>query len=58
MSFRLYESRLLSICRNVSKVHDEWFADEEKVRRTVGLLEKPVIDCRNVKEVSNPHLGY
>ncbi|XP_059628610.1 probable E3 ubiquitin-protein ligase ARI8 [Cornus florida] len=27
---------------NVSKVHDEWFADEERVRRTVGLLEKPV----------------
>ncbi|MBA0667894.1 hypothetical protein Goklo_000903 [Gossypium klotzschianum] len=28
---------------NVSKVHDEWFADEEKVRRSVGLLEKPVV---------------
>ncbi|CAH2038804.1 unnamed protein product, partial [Thlaspi arvense] len=28
---------------SVSKVHDEWFADEERVRRTVGLLEGPVI---------------
>lgn len=27
---------------SVSKVHDEWFADEEKVRRAVGLLQKPV----------------
>ena len=22
-------------------MHDEWFADEERVRRTVGLLENP-----------------
>ncbi|KAL3581729.1 hypothetical protein D5086_016061 [Populus alba] len=28
---------------SVSKVHDEWFADEEKVRRAVGLLEEPVV---------------
>ncbi|XP_052199291.1 probable E3 ubiquitin-protein ligase ARI8 isoform X2 [Diospyros lotus] len=27
---------------SVSKVHDEWFADEEKVRRAVGLFENPV----------------
>ncbi|KAI5649050.1 hypothetical protein M9H77_35055 [Catharanthus roseus] len=27
---------------SVSKVNDEWFADEEKVRRLVGLLECPV----------------
>uniref|UniRef100_A0A5B6ZUQ1 RBR-type E3 ubiquitin transferase n=1 Tax=Davidia involucrata TaxID=16924 RepID=A0A5B6ZUQ1_DAVIN len=27
---------------SVSKVHDEWFADEENVRRNVGLFEKPV----------------
>ncbi|KAL2512459.1 putative E3 ubiquitin-protein ligase ARI7 [Abeliophyllum distichum] len=27
---------------SVSKVNDEWFADEEKVRRTVGLLENPI----------------
>nr|GEZ17188.1 probable E3 ubiquitin-protein ligase ARI8 [Tanacetum cinerariifolium] len=26
---------------SVSKVNDEWFADEEKVRRIVGLLEEP-----------------
>ncbi|GAB2229164.1 hypothetical protein Droror1_Dr00023300 [Drosera rotundifolia] len=28
---------------SISKVHDEWFADEEKVRNTVGLLSKPVV---------------
>ncbi|CAJ2643370.1 unnamed protein product [Trifolium pratense] len=27
---------------SVSKVNDAWFADESKVRMTVGLLEKPV----------------
>ncbi|XAR65830.1 Ubiquitin--protein ligase [Bertholletia excelsa] len=27
---------------SVSKVHDEWFAHEEKVRDAIGLLEKPV----------------
>ncbi|XP_038704881.1 probable E3 ubiquitin-protein ligase ARI8 isoform X2 [Tripterygium wilfordii] len=30
-------------CWSVSKVHDEWFADEEKVRKAVGLMEKPVV---------------
>lgn len=39
------------ICRSVSKVHDEWFADEEKVRRAVGLLEKPVVEYPNAREV-------
>ncbi|XP_071732112.1 probable E3 ubiquitin-protein ligase ARI8 isoform X2 [Rutidosis leptorrhynchoides] len=46
-------SSILSISKNaaaillrhynwsVSKVNDEWFADEEKVRRVVGLLEEP-----------------
>ncbi|KAJ8615827.1 hypothetical protein MRB53_035199 [Persea americana] len=29
---------------SVSKVHDAWFADEESVRKAVGLLEKPVVD--------------
>ncbi|KAL4325760.1 hypothetical protein GQ457_11G005850 [Hibiscus cannabinus] len=28
---------------NISKVHDEWFADEEKVRMSVGLLDKRVV---------------
>ncbi|KAF0891773.1 hypothetical protein E2562_010961 [Oryza meyeriana var. granulata] len=27
---------------SVSKVHDEWFADEEHVRKVVGLLEKRI----------------
>ena len=30
-------------CRCVSRVHDEWFADEEKVRHAVGLLDKPLV---------------
>lgn len=28
--------------RSVSKVLDGWFADEEKVRKDAGLLQKPV----------------
>lgn len=38
--------------RSVSKVNDEWFADEERVRASVGLLEKPATSKRqNLKEV-------
>lgn len=33
-------------------MNDEWFADEEKVRRTVGLLENPT-PLPNEKEVVN-----
>lgn len=36
---------------SVSKVNDEWFADEEKVRRVVGLLEEPR-PLPNVKELT------
>uniref|UniRef100_A0A7I4CMB5 RBR-type E3 ubiquitin transferase n=1 Tax=Physcomitrium patens TaxID=3218 RepID=A0A7I4CMB5_PHYPA len=39
--------------RSVSKVNDEWFADEERVRANVGLLEKPATSKRkNVKEMT------
>jgi len=39
---------------SVSEINDEWFADEEKVRRDVGLLEKPVVEVRPYeKEVNN-----
>ncbi|XP_043705712.1 probable E3 ubiquitin-protein ligase ARI8 [Telopea speciosissima] len=38
---------------SVSKVHDAWFADEDKVRKAVGLLEKPVVQIsKNVKELT------
>ncbi|KAK9673513.1 hypothetical protein RND81_12G172000 [Saponaria officinalis] len=37
---------------SVSKVHDEWFADEEKVRRIVGLLERPVVGFSNAREMT------
>ena len=30
---------------------DEWFADEEKVRRVVGLLEEPAVQFPNGREV-------
>nr|CAD1819943.1 unnamed protein product [Ananas comosus var. bracteatus] len=36
---------------SVSKVHDEWFADEEKVRKAVGLLEQPA-DMPNGRELT------
>ena len=32
-------------------MHDEWFADEVKVRKAVGLLEKPVVQFPNCREV-------
>jgi hypothetical protein len=41
--------------RNVTKVHDEWFANEESVRKKVGLLEKPV-EIPNLREVSIHHI--
>ncbi|AEC08582.1 RING/U-box superfamily protein [Arabidopsis thaliana] len=28
----------------VSKVEDEWFTDEERIRKAVGLLKEPVVD--------------
>ncbi|KAL5707851.1 RBR-type E3 ubiquitin transferase [Ranunculus cassubicifolius] len=34
---------------SVSKVNDAWFADEEKVRETVGLLKKPILNSSNDK---------
>jgi hypothetical protein len=39
-------------CRSVSKVHDAWFADEDRVRKTVGLLEEQVFQFANAREVS------
>ena len=43
--------------RSVSKVNDEWFADEEKVRGSVGLLEKPVVPFPDGREVSGTTLN-
>eukprot|EP01018_Ginkgo_biloba_P023331 Gb_37130 [translate_table: standard] len=31
---------------SISKVNDEWFADEENVRKTVGLLERSIVEIR------------
>lgn len=33
-------------------MHDEWFADEEGVRQSVGLLERPVVRISDAIEVS------
>lgn len=33
-------------------MHEEWFAEEENVRRAVGILEKPFVKSPNFKEVS------
>ena len=35
---------------NVGKISDEWFANEEKVRMDVGLLEKPVVEVEPYEE--------
>ncbi|XP_021658431.1 probable E3 ubiquitin-protein ligase ARI7 isoform X1 [Hevea brasiliensis] len=35
---------------SISKVHDEWFADEEAVRKSVGLLDTPVVQFSNARE--------
>ncbi|XP_022929862.1 probable E3 ubiquitin-protein ligase ARI8 [Cucurbita moschata] len=35
---------------SVTKVHDEWFADETRVRKQVGLLEAPVVHVLNARE--------
>ncbi|GMP54904.1 hypothetical protein CsSME_00019906 [Camellia sinensis var. sinensis] len=37
---------------SVSNVHEAWFADEVRVRKTVGLVEWPVVQYPNSKEVS------
>lgn len=33
-------------------MHEAWFADEDKVRKTFGLLKKPVIQLTSSREVS------
>ncbi|KAJ9189219.1 hypothetical protein P3X46_000539 [Hevea brasiliensis] len=37
---------------SISKVHDEWFADEEAVRKSVGLLDTPVVQFSNARELT------
>ncbi|XXG44949.1 hypothetical protein AAC387_Pa02g0169 [Persea americana] len=51
---RVYASILLRHYNwSVSKVHDAWFADEENVRKAVGLLERPVVDpMPNARELA------
>ncbi|XP_052733984.1 probable E3 ubiquitin-protein ligase ARI7 isoform X2 [Vigna angularis] len=45
---RIFASILLRYYNwSVSRVHDAWFADEEQVRKSVGLLEKPIVQHDN-----------
>lgn len=45
---RIFASILLRYYNwSVSRVHDAWFADEERVRKAVGLLEKPIVQHDN-----------
>ncbi|KAL6970773.1 putative E3 ubiquitin-protein ligase ari7 [Sarracenia purpurea var. burkii] len=37
---------------SMSNVHEAWFADEDGVRKAVGLLERPVILYSNAKELT------
>ncbi|KAB1213326.1 putative E3 ubiquitin-protein ligase ARI7 [Morella rubra] len=37
-------------CRSISKLHDAWFADENQVRKKVGLLEEPVFQILDARE--------
>lgn len=39
-------------------MHDAWFADEERVRKAVGLLEKPAVQNCNAREVRLGWLGF
>ncbi|KAG5242104.1 E3 ubiquitin-protein ligase [Salix suchowensis] len=37
---------------SISKVHDAWFADEDAVRKSVGLLDKQVVQLSNARELT------
>lgn len=39
-------------------MHDAWFADEEGVRKAVGLLEKPTVQHDNAREVRYGWLNF
>ncbi|KAG7568721.1 IBR domain [Arabidopsis thaliana x Arabidopsis arenosa] len=42
---------LLHFHWSVNKIEDEWFTDEERIRKTVGILREPVVDV-NGREVN------
>ncbi|XP_059654357.1 probable E3 ubiquitin-protein ligase ARI7 [Cornus florida] len=37
---------------SVSNLHEAWFADEDRVRKAVGMLEKPVIQFPNARQLT------
>ncbi|KAJ4903383.1 putative E3 ubiquitin-protein ligase ARI10 [Raphanus sativus] len=42
---------------SVSKVEDEWFTDEDKVRKSVGLLKEPVVVAFDLNDKVNIECG-
>ncbi|CAA2995599.1 probable E3 ubiquitin- ligase ARI8 [Olea europaea subsp. europaea] len=50
--FRGTISSINLLYRNVNDVHEQWFADEGRVRKSVGLFEKPVVQYLNAREVT------
>ncbi|KAK3038383.1 hypothetical protein RJ639_030283 [Escallonia herrerae] len=46
------QARVKQPCRNVNNVHEAWFADEDRVRKAVGLLEKPVVQLPTSGEMT------
>lgn len=39
-SFTATAEQLHQFCRDANRVNEEWFTDEDSVRRTVGLLDE------------------
>lgn len=33
-------------------MHEAWFADEDRVRKAVGLVDKPVVKFPNARDVN------
>ncbi|KAF8108679.1 hypothetical protein N665_0104s0006 [Sinapis alba] len=50
-------SLLLHYQWNASKLEDEWFTDEERVRKTVGLLKEPLVVVEVNDKVMNIECG-
>ncbi|KAL1803021.1 hypothetical protein DCAR_0934695 [Daucus carota subsp. sativus] len=37
---------------NVNNVHEAWFADEDRVRKAVGLVDERAVKCQNYRELT------
>ncbi|RYR54322.1 hypothetical protein Ahy_A06g029583 [Arachis hypogaea] len=43
----------IAVLRSVNKVHDAWFADEDRIREAFGLLYKPIIKHADARELKS-----